>query len=351
MMKEKTGKITAADFNQFLLNKCGKERPEVTVGPQFGVDVGIINLPNGQAMAMASDPLSLIPSLGLKESAWLSVQLVANDIATTGFAPMYGQFVLNLPAHFPQKDFQTYWDYIHQFCSDLGVAITGGHTGFIEGQNSTIAGGGTFMTVAPQNQLLTSNLAQPDDAILVTKSAAMSSSAILAMSFPETVKNKAGNENYQTACASFYEISVLKEALTAMANQNENSITAMHDVTEGGVLGAIYEMAIASGNGAVIENDKLPITEAPSKVCEVFSLDPRRCIGAGAMIITCKKDAVPQVLAAFKAKAIPCVEVGRMTPKNNGITLIEEGKATNLIYEAKDPYWEAFFKALQLQWK
>lgn len=351
MMAKKTGKITASDFNQFLLNKCGKTRPEVYVGPQFGVDVSIVNLPNGQAMATASDPLSLIPSLGLKASAWLSVQLVANDIATTGFAPMYGQFVLNLPAHFPEQDFQTYWNNIHQFCTDLGVAITGGHTGFVEGQHSTIAGGGTFTTIAAQEQLLTSSLAQAGDVILVTKSAALSSSAILAMHFPETVKQNAGIENYQAACASFYDISVLPEAIIAKSLENGKAITAMHDVTEGGILGAIYEMAIASGNGAIIENEKLPVDEAQSKVCEVFSLDPRYCIGAGSMIITCKQEAVPQLIAQLKTKAIPCVEVGRMTEKAQGITLIEKDETTDVIYHDKDPYWAAFFKALQLEWK
>jgi hydrogenase maturation factor len=350
-MKDLTGKITHSDFTKFLQDKCGKQRQEVTVGPQFGVDVSIVNLPNGQAMAMASDPLSLIPSLGLKESAWLSVQLVANDIATTGFSPMYGQFVLNLPSHFPQKDFQVYWDYIHQFCSELGVAITGGHTGFIEGQNSTIAGGGTFITVAKQNQLLTSKFAESGDAILVTKSCAISSAAILAKSFPKTVKNKAGTENYHNACESFYDISVLKDALTAVKDEKEKSITAMHDVTEGGVLGAIYEMAIASNNGAVIDNDKLPIKETQSSVCEVFSLDPRHCIGAGAMVLTCKKDALPKIMTRFKENNIPCTQVGEITDKNTGIKLIEKGKESDLIYHEKDPYWEAFFRALKLGWK
>lgn len=348
-MKEQIGKITPTDFAQFLQGKCGTQRPEVAIGSQFGVDVSIVNLPNGQAMAMASDPMSLIPSLGLKESAWLSVQLAANDIATTGFAPMYGQFVLNLPSHFPQKDFQIYWDYIHQFCTDLGVAITGGHTGFVEGQNSTIAGGATLITIAKQEQLLTSKFAQAGDVILVTKTSAISSAAILAMSFPESVKNKAGIENYQKACASFYDISVLEDALTAV--KVENSITAMHDVTEGGVLGAICEMAMASGNGARIDNDKLPIQEPQSEVCKVFSLDPRYCIGAGAMIIACKKDAVPGVLAQFNESNIPCTSVGVLTEQNQGIKLVDNSKESDIIYQEKDSYWEAFFGALKSGWK
>lgn len=350
-MKEQTGKIAHSFFKQFVQDKCGTKRQEVRVGPQFGVDVSVIDLPNGQAMAMASDPLSLIPTLGLIESAYLSVQLVANDIATTGFPPMYGQFVLNLPAQFSQKDFQTYWNYIHQFCSESGIAITGGHTGFIEGQNSTIAGGGTLITITEQNQLLTSKLAEPGDTILVTKSCAISSAAILAKSFPEKVKNKVGIEHSHNACESFYNISVLKDALTATDGEKQKEVTAMHDVTEGGVLGAIYEMAIASDNGAIIYNDKLPIGETQSRVCEVFSLDPRYCIGAGSMVIACKKNAVPKIITKLEKNNIPCTEVGEITEKSKGIKLNEEGRKSELIYHEKDPYWEAFFKALKSGWK
>lgn len=350
-MEVQTGKITHTDFRQFIADKCGKHRQEVIAGPQFGVDVSIISLPNGMAMAMASDPLSLIPSLGLKESAWLSVQLAANDIATTGFSPMYGQFVLNLPATFSQKDFEVYWDYIHQFCSDLGIAITGGHTGFVEGNNSTIAGGATFTTIAKQNELLTTKLASVGDIILVSKCCAISSAAILAMSFPKTVKNKVGTEHYNKACESFYDISVMKDALTAVGDRTNNGVTAMHDVTEGGVLGAIYELAVASGNGAIIYNDKLPVEETQSRICEVFSIDPRYSIGAGAMVISCKKEAKAKILAQFEANNIPCTEVGEITEKNKGITLMEKGNQSDLIYNEKDPYWGAFFKALQQEWK
>ncbi len=348
-MSTQLGKIVHSDFKKFIANRCGKERQEVTVGPQFGVDVSVVGMPNGLAMAMASDPLSLIPFLGLQESAWLSVQLAANDIATTGCSPMYGQFVLNLSANFSNKDFQVYWDYIHQYCSALGIAITGGHTGFIEGQNSTIAGSATFITVAKEDLLLTSQSANVGDAILVTKSCAISSAAILAKSFPETVKNRAGEENYHKACESFYDISVMKDGL--MAAKGDGVISAMHDVTEGGVLGAIYEMAVASGNGALIDNEKLPVRETQSKVCEVFNIDPRYSIGAGAMIISCKKEAVPKVIGQLESHNIPCAQVGELTEKEKGIRLQEEGRTTEVIYNQKDPYWEAFYKALQLEWK
>jgi hydrogenase maturation factor len=351
-MSDKLGKIDPHLFEQFISNKSGFNREEVRTGPEFGVDVSIVDLPGDMEMALTSDPLTLIPSLGLEESAWLSVQLMANDMATTGYAPMYGQFVLNLPAHFSKSDFQIYWDHIHSFCSKIGIAITGGHTGFIEGQNSTIAGGGTFVSVAPKNNMLVSKYANPGDAILITKSCAISTAAILAMCFPETVKNKLGTEMQQEACATFYHTSSLDDALTAVGKNHEHKdITAMHDVTEGGVIGAIYELATASNNGALIYNNKVPIGNLQKEVCRLFSLDPRYCIGAGSMIITCKKASASDVINRLAKENIACTEVGEIMEKHKGIKLITNETANDVLYNENDPYWEAFFKAHKLGWK
>ena len=351
-MSSKLGKIEHHLFEQFIYHKCGHPRSEVIAGAQFGVDVSVVDLNNGMALALTSDPLTLIPSLGLQESAWLSVHLMANDMATTGYAPMYGQFVLNLPSTFSKNDFNIYWEYVHKFCSEIKVAITGGHTGFIEGQNSTIAGGGTFVAVAPKNKILLSKSAKSGNAILVTKSCAISSAAILAMSFPETVKNNAGTEIYQLACNSFYHTSSLQDALIAVGENNEHvELTAMHDVTEGGVLGAIYELAIASGNGAIIYNDKIPIAEVQKKVCNIFDLDPRYCIGAGSMIITCEKDATETVINRLAKSNISCVAVGELCEKQSGIRLVEDNETLHLKYVEEDPYWGAFFTALKGGWK
>ena len=351
-MKDKLGKIDHQLFKDIVQVKCGHKRKEVRMGPKFGVDVSIIDLSGDMVLAATSDPLSLIPSLGLEESAWLSVHLMTNDMATTGFAPMYGQFVLNLPPTLSKADFNTYWNYIHKFCSDIGVAITGGHTGFIEGQHSTIAGGGTFFTVAPQSQLLTSSNAGAGDVILVTKQCAISSTSILAMSFPETVKNKLGKETYDKAVGLFYETSSLKDALTAVGIATRyDDVTAMHDVTEGGVLGAIYELACASDNGVVIYNEQLPIGDIPHQVCSLFSIDPRYCVGAGSMIITCKKDKALLIIERLGKDNIPCCMVGEIKEKEYGIQLVENGKESNLVYMVEDPYWAAFFNAYKEEWK
>ncbi|RZJ70253.1 MAG: AIR synthase [Flavobacterium sp.] len=345
-----SGKINNTEFEDIILKKTGKDRSEIHCGPAFGVDVSVVNLPNGLALAMTSDPLTLIPSLGLQESAWLSVHLMANDMATTGFAPMYAQMVLNLPTSLSEQDFSTYWGFVHQYCSSIGVAITGGHTGRIEGQNSTISGGGTMMLYAPRESILLSRYAQQDDLILVTKACALSSSAILAMSFPETVKNAIGKEHYDLACNLFYQTSSLAEALIAKEFGN-NDVSAMHDVTEGGILGAVYEMAIASGNGVEIENSVIPVSETVQEISDLFGLDPRFTVGAGSMVMAVNKFQANSLIKKLADQHIQATIIGKFTSRERGYKLITNGDVTDLPYFSTDRYWNAFFTSKQKGWK
>lgn len=342
------GKIGPSLFDRTIAGMWGKQRPEVRIGPAFGVDVALVDLPHGMVLAMSSDPLSLIPTLGLEASAWLSVHLMANDIATTGHAPMYGQFVLNLPTSMSADDFERYWQYIHRFCSDIGVAITGGHTGFIAGQDSTISGGGTLCTVVERDKVLTSAAARAGDVLLVTKQCALSSTAILAMSFPETVRNLAGTEIQQEACNSFYRTSSLPDALTAVKTAG---ISAMHDVTEGGVLGAIYELAMASSLGAKIVSNLLPVSPVQEQICRIFDLDYRYCVGAGALILACQKEVAIAVIQRLDEEGIACTVVGELCRADKGVKLLEQGQELDVLYQGEDPYWASYYQATLKGWK
>ena len=349
---ENAGKINEEYFKQVILPNSGFRRKEVLVGPNFGVDVALIDLLDGRAMALTSDPLSLIPTLGLQESAWLSVHLMANDIATTSFSPQYLQTVLNLPTSITDAQFREYWQHIDHFSQQIGVAITGGHTGSIEGQNSTIAGGGTMITIAPKDQILTSNNAQAGDLIVMTKQCAMSSVAILALSFSETFKQRLGTEIAQKASDLFYQTSVLKEAeAVRQLNEKQRVVNAMHDVTEGGVLGAVLEMSVASGLGVEVNDEKIPRTAVEMAVCELFELDPRYCIGAGSMILSVKPSHETAVVQALIEQGLPATVIGKFVASSEGRTIIEDGQRQTLPYFETDPYWAAFFGAYHKGWK
>src|SRR5690606_21283111 len=280
-----------------------------------------------------------------------SVHLMANDMATTGFAPMYTQMVLNLPPQLSVEAFDEYWSHIHSYCEELGVAITGGHTGQIEGQNSTISGGGTMFLTAPLDQIISSKGASPGDVLIVTKEAAMTSTSILAMSFPQTVIQQLGKETHDKAFDHFYQTSSLPEALLAMEVLKPNQeLKALHDVTEGGVLGAILEMAQASGCSVTIDNNALPIGEVQKQITGLFGIDPRFCVGAGSMVMAVKSGKEDALLQHLHSRKIKATVVGRFTSKEAGNVLIENNEEKPLVFDGRDPYWEAFFKAYKANW-
>lgn len=344
---DQSGKVALSIFDDLFEGKFGKQSKEVLQGPKFGVDTSVIDLGSGQGLVVSSDPLSLIPSLGLKESAWLSVQLLVNDMATSGHAPQFAQFTLNLPPELSREDFKTYWGYVHEFCSEVGVAITGGHTGQIPGQNSTIAGGGTMFLKAPLERIISSAGVSAGDAIIVTKQAAMTASSILAKSFPNTVREHIGEALLYEAQDNFFRTSVLQEAqIAASVLAPKVELKAMHDATEGGILGAIDEMATAANCGFTVDNELLPIHGVTAKVCEVFEIDPRFCVGAGSMIIAtapgCENALIHELADA--GIAAKCVGYFENAPTEKFI--IENEEKEPFQFDGKDPYWEAFFKAL-----
>src|SRR5699024_3265741 len=159
------------------------------------------------------------------------------------------------------------------FCLEFGISITGGHTGFDNVGPSTLAGGTTMFTVAENKKVKCSSFAQPYQDLILTKSAALSGAAILAKSFPNYTKQHLGGDLYQHIEDSFYQTGILQEVKTLRANTNIfRKISAMHDVTEGGALGAIYELCEASRVGVRVKVKEINVGQAQRELCNLFNI-------------------------------------------------------------------------------
>ncbi len=346
------GKIDKKFFDEVIYPKLGAPRSEVLVGPRHGLDNAIVKLGGGQVMAVTTDPLSVIPALGLKDSAWLSVHLLASDLATSGLPPAYAVLDFNLPPQMSAQDFEIYWEAMHQEFSKLGVAVIAGHTGRYQGCDYTIIGAGTLIAVGPEDQYVSGNMARVGDQVIVTKGAAIATTGLLARVFPETIKRHLGAALLKQAQAFFYKFSVVEEALTAASlGVREAGVTAMHDATEGGVLGALYEFAAAARCGLRVGITRIPVAPETHKICELFEIDPYFSLSEGTLIISAHPKKAQAVLEALQAKDIPASIIGEMTPLKEGCKLIEEGRVRQLEPPREDPYWGAFWRAMAQGWR
>lgn len=341
------GKVSAELLEAVVYPRCGARRDEVRVGPAPGVDTAVVDLPNGYSIAMTTDPCSLIPALGLEESAWLTVHLLASDITTTGCPPMYALFDLNLPPDLSAGDFAAYWSHVHAFCEELGCAIVGGHTGRFEGQRSTVAGGGMMVTVARKEEILTSRGGRPGDRLLVTRECGITAVSILARTFPETVAGACGSDVLEYGQTLFYRSSTAAAALAAVrVGRGDQGVTAMHDATEGGVRAALVELATASGCGLRVHAERIPTSDAAAAIARTFGLDPFEIVGSGALVIAAAPDRAEAVIDVLATEGIPATDVGELTDASEGCSIVRDGRAEPLTHPGFDPYWRAFYRAV-----
>jgi hydrogenase expression/formation protein HypE len=346
------GKIDKAFFDQVIYPRLGAERPEVLVGPQHGVDNAIVKLPHGQVMAVTTDPLSIIPALGLEDSAWLSVHLLASDLVTSGLAPAYAVLDFNLPPQMPARDFEIYWQAMHREFEQLNIAVIAGHTGRYVGCDYTIVGGGTLIAVGPEDQYIAPSMAQPGDLVIVTKGAAIATTGLLARVFPETIRERFGEDFVQRAQGFFKKFSVVEDALTAVSiGVRDAGVTAMHDATEGGVLGALHELATACGQGLRIEKQQIPLADEAAKICELFEIDPYISLSEGTLIITVRPKKAQHVIEALAQRKITAAVIGEVMPAAQGLKLVDGKRVQPLTHPSEDPYWRAFWKARERGWK
>ena len=340
------GKVSSEIFDEVILPQLGCKHPEILVGPQHGVDVGVVDLGGGQVMVTTTDPIFVVPPYGWERSGWFAVHILASDAATSGIRPRYITMDLNLPLSIDRDGFEALWTVMHRECEKIGMAVLSGHTGRYEGCEYPMIGGATVIGIGPKDRYVTPNMARPGDVVIITKGAAIEAAGLFAVTFPQRVADRYGEKTAREAEEIFWQMSVVEDALTAAeAGVRENGVTAMHDATECGVWGGLFEVAQASGVGMAIDKEKIIVQDAVRKVCDLFGIDPYSSISEGTLIIACRPHKAKEVISRLGDKGIKAGMAGEIVEQRRGMRIFEKGTSTELVHPKVDPFWAAFGKA------
>jgi hydrogenase expression/formation protein HypE len=341
------GKISPAIFNELIYPRLGAKNKSVLVGPQHGVDVAIVEI-GGKAVSLTTDPVFIVPEYGWQRAAWFAIHILASDSVTSGLKPKLLSIDLNLPMTITKDQLEITWDVIHKECEKMGIAIVTGHTARYENCNYPMVGGATVIGIGELDEYVNPKFCKAGDKIIITKGPAIEATGIFAAMYPKVIEKEYGKEISRKAEQVFYKMSVVEDALTAVSvGVRENGVTAMHDATECGVWGGLYEVAQASGLGARIGKEKIVIEEGVTEVCELFGIDPYASISEGTLIIACKEHKAAAVVKALEKKGIKSSVVGELTKKEKGMVLVEKGKERKLEHPIVDPFWRAFYGAAE----
>jgi hydrogenase expression/formation protein HypE len=346
------GKIAPGQFDRVIAPHLGAVRSEVLVGPRAGQDSAIVKLGGGRVLAVTTDPLSVVPALGFEASARLSCHLIASDLWTTGIEPAWATITFNLPPHMGDGELETYWLAMSDEWARLGVSVVTGHTGRYAGCDYSIIGAGTLMGVGGESAYLTPAMASPGDRVIVTKGCAVEATAIAGWLFPRRLEARLGPEGVARARALLGQVSVVADCRVALrAGGRERGVTALHDATEGGVLGGLLELARACGHDLAVERARIPLMPEARAACEAFGTDPYWTLSEGTLIATARPERAAAVLEALAAAGIPAADVGEVVPGGGRLMLRVAGEVRVLTDPEPDPYWSAYQRAIDEGWR
>ena len=330
------GKIPIDLLEEVVFKNLGVNREEVVLGPSAGYDGAIIDV-GGKSLIVSMDPITG----AIERIGWLAVNINANDVATFGVEPAFFFSCILLPENADGETVETICVRMDEAAKELGIAIVGGHCEVTPGLTSPIVVGCTI-GVTEKGNYVTAGGAKPGDKLILTKSAGIEGTAILSSDREKQLKKIVETSMLEKAKTFFNQISVVKEAITAIKT---GGVNAMHDPTEGGVAGGVHEMADASNLGVKIFEEKIPIQPETREICRFFNIDPLQLISSGALLISAKPESADRIIKSIRQKQIHASIIGEFLRNPHNRTLIQRnGKTQPLIRPSSDHLWLALKK-------
>lgn len=298
------GKIDAAFFERVVYPRLGADRDDVTVGPQHGVDFGVLTVGDA-ALVAATDPLSVLPELGIERAGRLALDIVTTDVAVSGVAPSHATVTLTLPPGMGDETVTEIWAAIAAHADDLGVDIVDAHVGRYPGVESSWMGGATAFGVGDPDEVVRPDGARPGDSIVLSTGPAAEVAGLFSWLFPDALDLSA-----DALAAARERIDDIAATADAVAAHDAGAVTAMHDATEGGVHGGLVEMADGAGVRFDIDPAAAPMAPGVEAVCRAIDVDPWRVTSAGSLLLTVPPDRAEGVVAALEARDTPAAVIG-----------------------------------------
>lgn len=341
------GKLSPQVLHELVFPRLGAKDNSVFTGPQHGAGVSIAEIA-GQAVSFTTNPVFVVPECGLERAAWFAIHNLVSVSVTCGLPPRYLSINLNLPAEITASQLTAIWETIHQECEKIGISIIAEHAGRYKNCRYPMVGGATMVGVGAINSYVGPEFIRPGDKIIITKGPAIETAGILGTMFPTHIEQSLGKDIARKADGIFHKMSVMEEALAAISvGVRDDGISAMHNATACGVLGGLYEMAEAAGMGIKVDQDKIVMEPGVAEVCHLYGIDPYVSTGTGALIIACRPHKVDDMVYVIQKQGIKVSVAGEFTEKEQGIIYIKGGNPRPLVHPVADPFWNAFYRALE----
>lgn len=324
------GKVSNEILEKVVFSNIKNKRDEVLVSAAIGEDNGILDF--GEYVCVVStDPVTG----ATKGLGRLAVHISCNDISTSGGEPIAVLLTILCPPGTTEESLKIIMEDAAKAASEINVEIMGGHTEVTDSVNRTI------ISTTVIGKLLKSEM--PDhtsisvgDKVVLSKHIGIEGTAILANELEDQLEKYLSKERLQQAKNMSRELSVVKEGITA----GRFNAKYMHDITEGGVYGAVWEASKAINRGIRIDKTKIPIKDITVEIANILEINPYRLISSGSMLMVIDEDNYNELKAKLKEDHIDLSIIGEVI--EDGI-FIKDGED---LKEIAPPESDELYKAL-----
>jgi hydrogenase maturation factor len=333
------GKLPYEELVKLVISGFVCHDPDVIVGPGIGQDAALIRI-GRKVIAMHTDPVTG----SVQDIGWVAVNVAANDISSRGVEPRWISVVVLLPEGVSKKMLKSIMRQVKHASEEIGACVVGGHTEVTVGIKRPILVV-TAVGESIPSKFVTTSGANPGDVLILTKGVAIEGTAILAAEIPDTLIKLGISRRVIARAREFRRmLSIVKDARTAMRC---GGVTAMHDVTEGGVAAAMQELAVASHLGLEAYESEMNIFPETARICSSLKADPLKMIGSGALLIAANKSASQRIVKALAREGICASQVGELTSREGFLRLYRSGgKVEDLSRPVHEELWRILRRKL-----
>jgi hydrogenase maturation factor len=246
----------------------------------------------------------------------------ANDVATSGATPRWFLSTLLLPPGSSASEVLALARDIQEVCAACDVSLCGGHTEITDAVSRPLVIGTMAGTVDAAG-LVDKRRMREGDRILLTKGIAIEGTGLVAREFTQRLADEGMTALELAECAAFLDrMSIVEEARLA---GSFSGVSALHDVTEGGLAAAVRELGAAGGRRLRIDMDRIPVYAQTARVCSILGIDPLGLIGSGSLLITCSAADAAAVIAAIAAVDIEITDIGEVLSPGKEVEAYSHG--------------------------
>ena len=319
-------------LEKIVFNNISLKRDEVLVRASIGEDTAVIDLGDNLCV-LSTDPITgATKGLGA-----LAIHVSCNDAATKGAEPVGILLTILCPDGTEEEELELIMTEAGNAAKEVNVEIIGGHTEITDAVNRLVLST-TVIAKMKREDLHSYETIEPGDKVVLSKWIGLEGTHILASELKDKLKDNFTEAEIQEAMDLGEHLSVVKEGLIA----KDFGVKYMHDVTEGGIYGAIWETGKAIDKGIDLFEDNLPIKEITKRICDYLDVDVRKLISSGSMIMVVPYKNTEALVAKLNEKNIPASIIGEIT--ENGIKSIKNGNSTII----QSPGSDELYRALKL---